>query len=57
MYDTPGSSIRHILITEDVAGGKGKALYYSRGQWGIMEHTLEHENNGKENERKVISRE
>ncbi|KAI8146874.1 P-loop containing nucleoside triphosphate hydrolase protein [Fennellomyces sp. T-0311] len=56
MYDTPGSSIRHILINEEVAGGKGKPLYYSRGQWGVMEHKLEHENNGKENERKVISR-
>ncbi|KAI7879360.1 ClpX, ATPase regulatory subunit [Lichtheimia hyalospora FSU 10163] len=48
MYDTPGSSIRHILINGDVASGKSKPLYYSRGQWGMMEHSLELEN-GKPN--------
>ena len=57
MFDTPGSSIRHILINEEAVTGKGKPLYYPRGQWSFMEHKLEHENSGRENERKIISRE
>ncbi|KZW04089.1 ClpX, ATPase regulatory subunit [Exidia glandulosa HHB12029] len=31
MYEVPGSSIRHVLITEDVVRGRSKALYWSRG--------------------------
>ncbi|KAI9490564.1 P-loop containing nucleoside triphosphate hydrolase protein [Zychaea mexicana] len=57
MYDTPGSSIRHILVNEDAVSEKGKPLYYPRGQWSFMEYKLEQENNGNENTRKIISRE
>ncbi|EJD53726.1 ClpX, ATPase regulatory subunit [Auricularia subglabra TFB-10046 SS5] len=32
MYEVPGSSIRHVLITEDVVCGRSKALYWSRGE-------------------------
>ncbi|KAH7930023.1 ClpX, ATPase regulatory subunit [Leucogyrophana mollusca] len=31
MYEVPGSSIRYVLITEDVVLGKQPALYWTRG--------------------------
>ncbi|KAF7726254.1 ubiquitin-specific protease doa4 [Apophysomyces ossiformis] len=43
MYETPSSSVRHILITEDVVLGHCAPLYYSRGQADQMEQTLESE--------------
>ncbi|ORZ00520.1 P-loop containing nucleoside triphosphate hydrolase protein [Syncephalastrum racemosum] len=57
MYDAPGSSIRHVLINEDVALGKSKPLYFSRGQVGFMEHKLDREDTDQpENERKILLR-
>ena len=32
MFETPGSPIRYVLITEDVANKKCGALYFARGQ-------------------------
>ncbi|KAG0169485.1 ubiquitin-specific protease doa4 [Apophysomyces sp. BC1015] len=43
MYETPSSSVRHILITEDVVLGHCTPLYYSRGQVSQMEQTLQEE--------------
>ncbi|KAI9313721.1 P-loop containing nucleoside triphosphate hydrolase protein [Dichotomocladium elegans] len=52
MFDTPGSSIRHVLINGDVANRKIKPKYYSRGQWDMMEHSLELE----DEQQKTMSR-
>ncbi|KAH7105649.1 ClpX, ATPase regulatory subunit [Auriculariales sp. MPI-PUGE-AT-0066] len=32
MYEIPGSSVRHVLITESVVRGQSPALYWSRGE-------------------------
>jgi ATP-dependent Clp protease ATP-binding subunit ClpX len=32
MFETPGSSIKFVLITEDVAEKKAGAVYFGRGQ-------------------------
>lgn len=32
MFETPGSSIRFVLVTEDVAEKKAGAVYFGRGQ-------------------------
>jgi ATP-dependent Clp protease ATP-binding subunit ClpX len=34
MFETPGSSIKFVLITEDVAKKKAGAVYFGRGQQG-----------------------
>jgi ATP-dependent Clp protease ATP-binding subunit ClpX len=34
MFETPGSSIKFVLVTEDVAEKKAGAVYFSRGQQG-----------------------
>ncbi|GAB1191887.1 hypothetical protein APSETT444_001071 [Aspergillus pseudonomiae] len=34
MYETPGSSVKFVLITESVAARKEKPIYLSRGQGG-----------------------
>lgn len=34
MFETPGSSIKFVLITEDVAEKKAGAVYFGRGQQG-----------------------
>ncbi|KAI8369313.1 P-loop containing nucleoside triphosphate hydrolase protein [Radiomyces spectabilis] len=43
MYEAPASSIRHILITKDVVEGKSAPLYYSRGQWAVMEEDMKYD--------------
>jgi hypothetical protein len=32
LYDVPGSSIRHVLVTRNVVLGREPALYFSRGE-------------------------
>lgn len=32
MFETPGSGIRYVLVTEDVARKKSRAIYFARGQ-------------------------
>jgi ATP-dependent Clp protease ATP-binding subunit ClpX len=34
MFEAPGSSVKFVLVTEDVASRKEKAVYFSRGQGG-----------------------
>ena len=34
MFETPGSSIKFVLVTEDVAEKKAGAMYFGRGQQG-----------------------
>ncbi|RAQ71256.1 ATP-dependent Clp protease [Aspergillus flavus] len=34
MYETPGSSVKFVLVTESVAARKEKPIYFSRGQGG-----------------------
>jgi len=31
MYDAPGSTVKHIVINQDVVQGKREALCFSRG--------------------------
>jgi hypothetical protein len=37
MYDAPGSSIQSILIDSDVVMKKKPAMYFSRGQRGLLD--------------------
>ena len=39
MFETPGSGIRYVLVTEDVARKKAGAMYFPRGQQGRF-HSL-----------------
>ncbi|EOA86003.1 uncharacterized protein SETTUDRAFT_177471 [Exserohilum turcica Et28A] len=45
-YETPGSSVKHILVTQDVALLKRAPLYFHRGQSAAFEaaHAQEEEN-------------
>lgn len=40
MYETPGSGIKYVLITEDVANKKCGPLYFARGQQGRFHSVL-----------------
>jgi ATP-dependent Clp protease ATP-binding subunit ClpX len=40
MFETPGSSIKFVLITEDVADKKAGAVYFGRGQQGKFHDAL-----------------
>jgi ATP-dependent Clp protease ATP-binding subunit ClpX len=40
MFETPGSSIKFVLVTEDVAEKKAGAVYFGRGQQGKFYEAL-----------------
>lgn len=40
MFETPGSSIKFVLITEDVAQKKAGAVYFGRGQQGKFHEAI-----------------
>jgi ATP-dependent Clp protease ATP-binding subunit ClpX len=39
MFETPGSGVKYVLITEDVAERKSPALYFYRGEMGRFQAT------------------
>ncbi|KAF2734017.1 P-loop containing nucleoside triphosphate hydrolase protein [Polyplosphaeria fusca] len=40
MYETPGSQVKHVLITQDVAKLRSGPLYFQRGQQQSFHHAI-----------------
>ena len=43
MFETPGSGVRHVLISEEVAEKKKGAVYFGRGQGNVLQRMVAEE--------------